>query len=126
MGAIMVFCPLDRGDIIQGYLINHCLSSGRKKAWALAVTASVFIFSWLHTRSPEQKVAGAVFTLVYLWGRGNNMVAAIVTHAVGNATILFLGFSSLGITAATGVLAIVASMIFLFDFNSPGDFSANL
>ena len=115
MGVIMVFImPPIEEILFRGYLINRCLGSGRDRvlAWMLAVAASVFLFSWLHARSPELKVMpGIVFTLVYLWGRGNNMVAAIMTHATGNAVILLSAFLPLGeIEALVALITVVISI----------------
>lgn len=120
MGVIMVFImPPIEEILFRGYLINRCLSYGRREAWAwaLAIAASIFIFSLLHARSPELKVVpGAVFTLVYLWGRGNNMVAAIMTHATGNAAILLSAFLPLGTIEALVALITVAISISLLVF----------
>jgi len=117
-GIIMVFfAPLIEETLFRGYLINRCISSGRGRAWAwtLAVAASVLLFSYLHARNPEQKmVVGAVFTLVYLWGRGNNMTATIMVHATGNATILLSAFLPLGsVEAAVALLTVVISISLL-------------
>ena len=120
MGIIMVFImPPIEEVLFRGYLINRCLSSGRGMvwAWALTVAASVFLFSWSHARGPELKVMpGAIFTLVYLWGRGNNMVAAIMTHATGNATILLSAFLPPGTiesAAALGIVVVAISLLVL-------------
>ena len=59
---------------------------------------------------------GAVFTLVYLWGRGNNMTATVMTHATGNATILLSGFLPLGTiesVAAIGTAVITITLLIL-------------
>jgi len=117
-GIMMVFlAPLIEETLFRGYLINRCISSGWRKAWAwaLAIAASILIFSWSHTSSPELKVVpGAVFTLVYLWGRGNNMTATIVTHATSNATILLSALLPLGtIESVVALITVVASFSLL-------------
>jgi len=120
MGIIMVFfAPLLEETLFRGYFINRCISSGRGKAWAwaLAVAASIFLFSWLHASSPGLKVVpGAVFTLVYLWGRGNNMTAAVMTHATGNAMILLSAFLPLGTIESVAALGTVIISISLLTF----------
>lgn len=130
MGIIMVFfAPLIEETLFRGYLINRCLSSGRGKAWAwaLAIAASIFIFSWLHASSPELKILpGAVFTLVYLWGRGNNVTAAIMTHATGNAVILLSAFLPLGtidsaVALSTVVVAIPLLVFILWTISLPNE-----
>lgn len=107
--SMLLLAPLAEEIIFRGFLINQLLSVGRsKKLKALAIIASVFIFAWGHAKSPELKViGGSLYTLLYLWGWGRNLTAAISAHFGGNAVVLLSGFSKFGFQVALKVLTVV-------------------
>lgn len=112
---MLLGAPLVEEVLFRGFLINRILRSDRTfQKKILAIVASILIFSWMHASYPEQKVVGGIiFTAVYLWGWKNNMTAAIAAHLGSNATILFFGYSSLGITVMIKTTCIIVAMVSL-------------
>ncbi len=114
LGMLLV-APLFEETLFRGYLVNEVLEIGEGlKFKVLAVLCSVFIFAWIHAKSPELKIfGGLLYTTLYLWNWNNNLTAAIMAHLGGNSTILFITLTTITPQLAIPTIILIITILTL-------------